>query len=127
MTDAVISNRFTGNIITQIGEKELIFDFFKDLLSYASDKADIQNKKPQVKKVSSFFSETPSPCTAYDLIRAVFEASVSSAEAPGKQHPALVLGYIKSNGEAIIFSGDLSEISVSLEADDKIIVYTDFA
>ena len=122
--DAVISNRFTGNIITQIGEKESIYDFYKDLLSYASKGG--QSKKPQVKKVSSFFSETPAPCTAYDLVRAVFEASVSSAEASQKQYPALVLGYIKATGETIVFSGDLSEIKVSLEAEDKIIVYSDF-
>ena len=38
----------------------------------------------------------------------------------------MVLGYIKANGENILFSGDLSEINVSLEAEDKMIVYTDF-
>ena len=126
MADAVISNRFTGNIITQIGEKESIYDFYKNLLSYSSDKQGGQNKKPQLKKVSSFFAETPPLCTAYDLVRAVFEASVSSAGASEKRSPALVLGYIKADGETIIFSGDLSEINVSLEAEDKIIVYTDF-
>ncbi|MEE0855802.1 MAG: hypothetical protein U0L58_00690 [Ruminococcus sp.] len=126
MADAVISNRFTGNIITQIGKKEAIYDFYKDLLSYSTEKPNGQNKKPQIKKVSSFFKETPPPCTAYDLVRAVYEASVSSAEAQEKQYPMLILGYIKANGETIIFSGDLSEINVSLEAEDKVIVYTDF-
>ena len=127
MVDAVISNRFTGNIITQIGEKESIYEFYKDLLSFSSDKPGGQSKKAQLKKVSSFFRETPPPCTAYDLVRAVFEASVSSAEAPEKQNPILVLGYIKANGKTMIFSGDLSEINVSLEAEDKIIVYSDFS
>ncbi|MEE0875029.1 MAG: hypothetical protein UIH27_16420, partial [Ruminococcus sp.] len=126
MVDAVISNRFTGNIITQIGKKESIYNFYKGLLSYSSDKPGNQNKKPQLKKVSSFFKETPPPCTAYDLVSAVFEASVSSAKSSEKQCPAIVLGYIKANGETIIFNGDLSEINVSLEAEDKIIVYTDF-
>ena len=126
MVDAVISNRFTGSIITQIGAKESIYDFYKDLLSYSSDKQDGQIKKPQIRKVSSFFREIPPPCTAYDLVRAVFEASVSSAEASKKRHPVLVLGYIKANGETIIFSGDLTEINVSLGVEDKIIVYTDF-
>ena len=127
MVDAVISNRFTGNIITQIGEKESIYDFYKDLLSYSSYEPGGQNKKPQLKKVSSFFKETPPTCTAHDLVRAVFEASVSSNVASEKYYPMLVLGYIKANGETIIFSGDLSEINVSLEAEDKMIVYTDFA
>ena len=126
MVDAVISNRFTGNIITQIGEKESIYDFYKDLLRYSSGRPDGQSKKPQLKKVASFFKKTPPPCTAYDLVRAVFEASVSSAEATEKRCPAMVLGYIKANGETILFSGDLSEINVSLEAEDKMIVYTDF-
>ena len=115
MTDAVISNRFTGNIINQIGEKEAIYDFYKDLLRYSPDQP---GKKMQLKKVSSFFRETPPPCTAYDLVCAVFEASVSPADAP-----ILVLGYIKDNGEAIVFSGDLSEINVALSAEDKMIVY----
>ena len=124
--EAVISNRFTGNIITQIGEKESIYDFYKDLLSYSPDKPGVQSKKPQLKKVSSFFGEIPPACTAYDLVRAVFEASVSSAGALENKYPELVLGYVKATGETIIFSGDLSEIDVSLEGDDKIIVYTDF-
>ena len=126
MVDAVISNRFTGNIITQIGEKESIYDFYKDLLSYSPDKPGGQSKKPQLKKVSTYFRETPPPCTAYDLVRAVFEASVSASEASEKRYPALVLGIIKADGETILFSGDLSEINVSLEAEDRIIVYTDF-
>lgn len=125
MVDAVISNRFTGNIITQIGEKESIYDFYKDLLSYSSDKPGGRSKKTQLKKVSSFFRETPPPCTAYDLVRAVFEASVSSAEASEKRYPILVLGYVKADGETVVFSGDLSELNVSLEAEDKIIVYAD--
>ena len=120
MVDAVISNRFTGNIITQIGEKESIYEFYKDLLRYAPNQP---GKKPQLKKVASFFRETPPPCTAYDLVRAVFEASVSSAET---QTPILVLGYIKTNGETVLFSGDLSEINVAPEAEDQIIVYADF-
>ena len=95
------------------------------MLSYSSDQGG-QYRKPQLRKVSSFFRQTPPPCTAYDLVRAVFEASVSPSEASKERYPALVLGYIKADGEAIVFSGDLSEIHVSLEADDKIIVYTDY-
>ena len=125
MAEAVISNRFTGNIITQIGEKESIYDFYKDLLRYSSDQPGSHSRKPQLKKVSTFFKKTPAPCTAYDLVRAVFESSVASSEASKNRYPALILGYIKANGETVIFSGDLSEINVSLEAEDKVIVYTD--
>jgi hypothetical protein len=125
--DAVISNRFTGNIITQIGEKEAIYAFYKDLLRYAADKTGGQNKKVQVKKVSSFFKETPAPCTAHELVRAVFEASVSSAGGAKGRRPAMVLGYIKAGGETVIFSGDLSELHVSLQAEDKVIVYSELA
>ena len=117
--DALIGNRFTGNIITQIGEKEAIYEFYKEVLRY-SDTPGAQSKKPQLRKVSSFFSQVPSPCTAYDLVRAVFEASASSAEA----YPALVLGYVKADRETVIFSGDLSKINVSLKAEDKVIIYT---
>ena len=123
MADAVISNRLSGNIITQIGEKESIYDFYKGLLSYSPGGSGSQSRKPQLKKVSSFFNGTTSPCTAYALVRAVFEASVAS----DKSKPVMALGYIKATGETVIFSGDLSEINVSLEAEDKIIVYTDVA
>ena len=126
MADAVISNRFTGNIIIQIGEKEAIHEFYKELLRYDADQPGGLSKKPQLVKVSSFFTQTPPPCTAYDLVCAVFEASVSSAEGAQKRYPALVLGYVKADGETVIFSGDLSEINVSLEAEDRVIVYTDF-
>ncbi len=125
--DAVISNRFTGNIITQIGEKEAIYDFYKDLLSYSADQPGGQCRKPQLKKVSSFFKETPLPCTAYDLVRAVFEASVATAEASNKRYPTLVLGYVKADGETVIFSGDLAQINVSLKAEDKVIIYSEFS
>ena len=87
-------------------------------MSYSSDG---QCRKPQIVKVSSFFKVTPSPCTAYDLVRAVFEASTASQ----KRYPALVLGYVKADGETVVFSGNLSEINVSLEADDKVIVYSE--
>ena len=54
-------------------------------------------------------------------MRAVLEASVDSDQ----HRPALVLGYVKAGGETVIFSGDLSEIGVSLQAEDKVIIYTD--
>ena len=120
--EAVISNRFTGNIITQMGEKESIYDFYKGLLRYSTDQANGQSRKPQLKKVSSFFREIPPACTAHDLVRAVLEASVKSDQ----HRPALVLGYVKAGGETVIFSGDLSEIDVSLQAEDRVIIYTDF-
>lgn len=122
MTEAVISNRFTGNIITQIGEKDSIYDFYKGLLSYSSQSGPCG--KPQLKKVKSFFREIPPACTAYDLVRAVFEASVSSDSASGKRSPAMVLGYIKASGETVVFSGDLSGIDVALDGEDRIVVYT---
>ncbi len=118
MVDAIISNRFTGNIITQIGEKESIYEFYQDLLHYSPQAL---CRKPQLKKAASFFREIPAPCTAYDLVRAVFDASSSD-----RRCPALVLGYVKPDGETVVFSGDLTEIKVSLAAEDKIIVYTDF-
>ncbi|MBQ1617719.1 MAG: hypothetical protein II086_10700, partial [Ruminococcus sp.] len=62
--------------------------------------------------------------TAYDLVRAVFEASVSSDSASGKRSPAMVLGYIKASGETVVFSGDLSGIDVALDGEDRIVVYT---
>ncbi|MBQ3264148.1 MAG: hypothetical protein IJH07_00080 [Ruminococcus sp.] len=154
INNVVISNRYISKMITQIGEKEAIYNFYNDILTYdvkaPSDKTadnakgkpeasaevnvkgkagdnqenDFDNKEVYAKKVKTYFAELPGPCKADELVRAVYTASLHTEYAGGKTYPALVLGYVKKSGKMHIFHGDLSTIDVKLERDDKIILYT---
>ena len=121
-------------MITQIGEKEAIYNFYNDILTYdvkapadetiEEDDDDFDNKEVYAKKVKTYFAELPGPCKADELVRAVYTASLHTEYAGGKYYPALVLGYVKKSGKMHVFHGDLSTIDVNLELDDKIILYT---
>lgn len=125
INNVVISNRYISKMITQIGEKEAIYDFYNDILTYDVIFGEgYESKEVYIKKVSAYFLETPAPCTAKELIRAVFEASISEEVPKGKRFPTLVLGYVRKDGEMVIFSGNQANIEVALEPTDKIIVYT---
>lgn len=122
VNNVVISNRYISKMITQIGEKEALFDFYTDILTYdTGDEGVYESKEIYVKKVSAFFDELPAPCTAEELVRAVFKASVDSADS---RNPTIVLGYVKPGGRMILFEGDQSQIYVSLEPKDKLIVFS---
>ena len=126
VNNIVISNRYISKMITQIGEKEAIYNFYNDILTYDvnASSEDFDNKEVYAKKVKKYFAEIPKPCKADELVRAVYNASLTTLYESKKTYPALVLGYVKKSGEMTIFSGDLSQIDVALERDDKIILYT---
>ena len=121
VNNVVISNRYISKMIAQIGEVEALFDFYADILSY--DENDDSSKEIYIKKVSRYFEELPGPCTAQQLIRAVLEASIDVSLPPEKRDPNLVIGYVKKNGEMVIFGGDQSAIEVNLEKTDKLIIF----
>lgn len=125
VNNVVISNRYISKMITQIGEKEALFEFYKDMLTYDSDLSNgYQSKEVYAKKVCNFFDEVPAPCTAAELIRAVYFASVNDSLPKEEQYPTITLGYVKPGGEMILFGGDQSKIDVELTEKDKLIVYS---
>lgn len=125
VNNVVISNRYISKMITQIGEKEAIFDFYTDILTYDAEGTDaFESKEVYTKKVSAFFDELPGECTEGELIRAVWNASVSSDIPKEKQNPTVVLGYVKPGGRITLFEGDQWNRKVNLENNDKIIVFT---
>ncbi len=125
VNNIVISNRYISKMITQIGEKESIYDFYTDILTYDEDnEGDFVSKEVYTKKVSAFFDELPGACTAAELIRAVWEASVDSDLPPGKRYPTVTLGYVKPGGRITLFDDDQDRIPVRLEEHDKLIVFT---
>ena len=121
--NVVISNRYISKMITQIGEKEAIFEFYNDILTYDDDEESFDSKEIYTKKVSTFFDKVPGECTEQELIRAVWNASVDPSVPEEKRYPTLALGYVKPGGRVTLFGGE-PDAKVDLEIRDKIIVFT---
>ena len=73
--------------------------------------------------MGQYFREVPGPCTAEQLIRAVFEASVDASLPEEEREPVLVLGYVRPSGKRVIFGGDQSQIRVHLQPEDKLLLF----
>lgn len=127
VNNVVISNRYISKMITQIGEKEALFDFYNDILVYderIDEHSSYNSKEIYIKKVKRYFDEIPEPATAEQLIRAVYDASVDDSIPKEKQNPAIVLGYVKPGGKMVLFSGDQRDVKVEFESNDKLIVFS---
>lgn len=125
VNNVVISNRYISKMITQIGAKQPLYDFYSDILTYDTDLSHgYQSKEIYAKKVNRFFAEIPEDTTAAELIRAVYHASTDMTVLPEDRNPAIVLGYVKPGGKMVLFEGDQTAARVHLEENDKIIVYS---
>lgn len=113
----VISNRYISKMVNQIGEKEDIFRLYDDILSYDEEGEGYESKELYPKQVSDFFAELPPPCTAAQLIRAVYAASPP-------ENRNVVLGYMDACGKLVFFSGDQREMKLQLQPKDKLIVFS---
>ena len=123
--NVVISNRYISKMITQIGEKDAIFDFYQDILVYDTDCEDgYDSKEIYIKKAKDFFTELPPRCTADQLIRGVFEATYDPSVPLDQQNVTIVLGFVDKNEDVFLFSGDQSQIEVELGERDKLIVFS---
>lgn len=136
VNNIVISNRYISKMISQIGGKEAIFNFYSDILTYDEvvdfkDPANkdlpetaFESKEVYCKKVSSFFDEVPGECTQSEFIRAVWNASTDPSIPKSKRNPTIALGFVKPGGRITLFEGDMLENKMRLEKGDKVIVYT---
>ena len=135
--NVVISNRYISKMVTQIGEKESLFDFYSDILTYDADGAETYDSKElYAKKVHRFFADDkiPDECTATELIRAVYEgskiAAAKSSDHAYKDNLSVVIGYVKKgkveneDEKMVIFSGNQDRIRVKLEPEDKLIIFS---
>lgn len=107
-------------MVTQIGRKQALYEFYSDILTYDDESADTyESKELYIKEVDRFFKdgEIPHRCTARELILGVFEASPDN-------NKAIVLGYTSPGGKMIIFSGDQDDIEVELRPKDKLIIFS---
>lgn len=123
--NVVISNRYISKMMTQIGEKKDIFDFYTDILTYDDEGAsEFESKEIYAKPVGALLNKYPErEITAEKLIREVYEASVLLKE----KNPTIVIGYIretKKESKMILFEGNQSNIKLTLHPEDKLIVYS---
>jgi hypothetical protein len=113
----VISNRYISKMLTQIGEKDDIYKFYCDILTYDDNNQVFESKEMYIKKVSRFFTQIPGKCTAAQLIRAVYNASPAD-------NRSIVCGYVRKGGQVVIFSGNQENIPVMLCETDKLIIFS---
>lgn len=117
VNNVIISNRYISRMMAQIGEHDSIYEFYNDILTYDSaDCKEYDSKEIYIKSVSEFFNELPPRCSAYDLIRAVYECSSESDR-------VILLGYVRNEKDMQIFCGEQEKIQIQLRPDDKLIVF----
>ena len=118
--NVVISNRYISKMVTQIGRKQALFEFYSDILTYDGEDSDTyESKELYIKEADQFFREgaIPKRCTARELILGVYKASPD-------RNKAIVLGYTSPGGKMVIFSGDQSRHEVELQPKDKLIIFS---
>ena len=122
--NVVISNRYISKMITQIGEKDAIFDFYNEILTYDDEDAEVfDSEEIYIKKASSFFDEIPPECSARDLVYSVWKASTDPSIPKEKQTPTIILGYVKREGNVVLFNSQDKADVVKLDKGDKLIVF----
>ena len=118
MRNVVVSNRYISKLIMQISENKALFDIFQDILTYDEpDDMGVDSKEIYIKRAGKFFSELPKPCTAAELIRAVYHSSPD-------ENKSVVLGYFNLDDEMVLFSGDQANINVSFAGNEKLILFS---
>lgn len=125
VNNVVISNRYISKMITQIGEKEAIFDFYTDILTYDDENVqEYESKEVYTKKVSTFFERIPEECSEEEFVKAVWDSSIDPSIPCDQQNPTIALGYVKPGGRVRLFGSDQSNVRMKLESRDKVIVFT---
>lgn len=120
VNNVVISNRYVSKMVTQIGRKQALFEFYSDILTYDEEGVtEFESKELYIKEADQFFRDgkIPPRCTARELIWGVFQASPDN-------NKAIVLGYTSPGGKMVLFSGDQNSIEVELTRKNKLIVFS---
>jgi len=118
----IISNRYISKMITQIGGKRAIYEFYKDILRYdgLDDATDgvFTSREIYIKPVSKFFEkgQYPGLCAARDLIKSIYDASPND-------NKCILIGYVRLDGSLILFTGEEANRTVQLTEGDRLVVF----
>lgn len=114
----VISNRYISKMVTQIGQKIELYEFYEDILTYdTADCEEYESKEVYVKPVKGFLRNIPPRCKVLDLIRAIYEASPC-------YNKMFLLGVARHGGEVELFCGKQDERYIELTDSDKLVIYS---
>ncbi len=114
-SNVVISNRYVSKIIMQIADKEALFDFYKDILTF--DTNGEEGKEIYIKNCSTYFEEIPTKMNARDFIYSLYSATLAKF---GEGEVAI--GVVDENQNINLFSDNLDEQIVSLNENSKLII-----
>jgi len=117
---AVSSNKLSGNSGVTAVNNSTFEAITGEVVasSVMTDAVIAGSKEIYIRRADAFFNEIPKPCTAAGLIRAVYHCSPDD-------NKCVLLGYFHADGEMILFSGDQSNIHVSLSGAEKLIIFSD--
>lgn len=120
--NVIISNRYISKMVAQVGEKEAIFDFYKDILTYDvdTDGGDdgYSSRELYIKSAARFFdqgTQFPIITTPRALVQGVY---INSPD----YNKSVVLGYIKPGSKGIIFA-DCGNEEITIDEKDKLILF----
>ena len=117
-SNVVISNRYVSKIIMQIADKEALFDFYKDILTFDTDGQ--QGKEIYIKDCLTYFESVPESMNARDFIYSLYKATLEDLGVG-----EVAIGYVDENDNIILFSGNLTEQNVTLNSACKLIILSD--
>ncbi len=117
-SNVVISNRYVSKIIMQIADKEALFDFYKDILTFDTDGQ--QGKEIYIKECLTYFESIPESMNARDFIYSLYKATLEDLGVG-----EVAIGYVDENDNIVLFSGDLTEQNVTLNSACKLIILSD--
>lgn len=120
--NVIISNRYISRMIAQVGEKEAIYDFYKDILTYDETSIDNEDsyssKELYLKVAERFFDETtqfPINTSPRSLVQGVYNNSPDN-------NKTIVLGLVKAGEQGKLFLNSDNE-QITINRRDKLILF----
>lgn len=121
VNNVIISNRYISRMIVQIGEKESIYEFYKDILTYDTNEEANKyvSKELYIKNANEFFDKGtvfPIITTPRNLVANVYTASPD-------YNKTVILGIAKNNSTKLLFT-DSKNKEITIEKKDKLILFS---
>ncbi|MBE7087177.1 MAG: hypothetical protein E7369_02630 [Clostridiales bacterium] len=117
-SNVVISNKYVSKIMMQLSDKDAMYNFYKEILTYNNNGK--EGKEIYVKKCKEYFTSIPQEMPVRDFIYSLYK-STNDAFGDGE----VALGYIDENSNLTFFDGDLTKKNILLNDKCKLIVFSD--